>query len=167
MERDVVHPPMEAIGGVRTENRRRIPRVTEWSGCAGCGRIGRIWAGTATDADQEAATPFFYGRWDAAARAHAATDVGQTNEEAAGRYAAPGAFQPAAARAAAAVWDGRVLLVAGALDSGPLPRVAAAVADLFPRAEAAVLPGAGHFPWLDDPKGFRERVAGFLDDEDR
>ncbi|MFF3615835.1 alpha/beta fold hydrolase [Streptomyces sp. NPDC002580] len=125
---------------------------------------GRIWAGTATDADYEAATPFFYGRWDAAARAHAAAEVGQSNEAAAESYAAPGAFRPAAARAAVAVWGARVLLVSGALDSGPLPRVAAAVADLFPRAEQAVLPGAGHFPWLDDPKGFRETVADFLDD---
>lgn len=126
---------------------------------------GRIWAGTATDADWDAATPFSYGRWDAAARAHAATEVDETNEEAADRYAAPGAFRPADAREAVATWDARVLIVAGALDSGPLPRVAAAVADLFPRAELTVLPGAGHFPWLDDPRGFREAVAGFLDRE--
>lgn len=58
---------------------------------------GRIWAGTASDADFDAATPFFYGRWDAAARAHAATDLDQTNEEAADRYATPDAFRPAAA----------------------------------------------------------------------
>ncbi|MET9411335.1 alpha/beta hydrolase [Streptomyces sp. NPDC002935] len=123
---------------------------------------GRIWAGTATDADWDAATPFFYGRWDAAARAHAATEVEQTNEEAAERYAAPGAFRPDEARAAVAALDARVLIVAGALDSGPLPRVAATVAGLFPRAELAVLPGAGHFPWLDDPLGFSETVARFL-----
>ncbi|WRZ94262.1 alpha/beta hydrolase [Streptomyces sp. NBC_01007] len=128
---------------------------------------GRIWAGTATDADADAATPFFYGRWDAAARAHAATEVEQTNEEAADRYAAPGAFRPAAARAVVAAWEVRVLLVAGGLDSGPLPRVAAAVADLFPRAELAVLPDTGHFPWLDAPEAFRETVAGFLDRADR
>lgn len=33
---------------------------------------GRVWDGTATDADFDAAVPFFYGRWDAAAEAHAA-----------------------------------------------------------------------------------------------
>ncbi|WP_328556831.1 alpha/beta fold hydrolase [Streptomyces sp. NBC_00358] len=127
---------------------------------------GRIWAGTATDADWDAATPFFYGRWDAVARAHAATDVEQTNEDAADRYVAPGAFRPAEARAVVAAWDTRVLLVTGELDSGPLPRVAVVVADLFRRAELAVLPGAGHFPWLDVPEVFRETVAGFLDRED-
>ncbi|MFJ8801794.1 MULTISPECIES: alpha/beta hydrolase [unclassified Streptomyces] len=123
---------------------------------------GRIWAGTASDADFDAATPFFYGRWDAAARAHAATDLDQTNEEAADRYATPDAFRPAAARAVVAAWDVRVLLVPGALDSGPLPRVAATVADLFARAETAVLPGAGHFPWLDEPRLFTDTVEGFL-----
>ncbi|MFG2447797.1 alpha/beta fold hydrolase [Streptomyces sp. NPDC048512] len=123
---------------------------------------GRIWAGTAGDADFDAAAPFFYGRWDAAARAHAATDLDQTNEEAADRYATPDAFRPVAARAVVAAWDVRVLLVAGALDSGPLPRVAATVADLFARAESAVLPGAGHFPWLDEPRLFTDTVEGFL-----
>ncbi|MEW2166613.1 alpha/beta hydrolase [Streptomyces sp. NPDC007084] len=124
---------------------------------------GRIWAGTASDADFDAATPFFYGRWDDTARAHAKSEAGQTNEEAAGRYATAEAFRPAAARAVVATWDVPVLLVSGALDSGPLPRVAATVADLFARAESAVIPGAGHFPWLDDPRLFTETVAGFLD----
>ncbi|MEU0784550.1 alpha/beta hydrolase [Streptomyces sp. NPDC006173] len=127
---------------------------------------GRIWAGTASDADFDAATPFFYGRWDAAARAHAATDADQTNEEAADRYATPEVFRPAAARSVVAAWDVRVLLVSGALDSGPLPRVAATVADLFARAEQAVLPGAGHFPWLDDPRLFTDTVAKFLDSQE-
>ncbi|MFD6920518.1 alpha/beta fold hydrolase [Streptomyces sp. NPDC059944] len=127
---------------------------------------GRIWAGTASDADFDAATPFFYGRWDTAARAHAATDVHQTNEDAADRYATPEAFRPAVARSVVAAWDVRVLLVSGALDSGPLPRVAAAVADLFAQAEQAVLPGAGHFPWLDDPRLFSDTVARFLDSQE-
>ncbi|MEU8788426.1 alpha/beta hydrolase [Streptomyces sp. NPDC048643] len=126
----------------------------------------RIWAGTASDADFDAATPFFYGRWDAAARAHAATDVDQTNEEAADGYATPEAFRPVVARSVVAAWNVRVLLVSGALDSGPLPRVAATVADLFAHAESAVLPGAGHFPWLDDPRLFTDTVEGFLGSQD-
>lgn len=122
----------------------------------------RLWDGTATETDEDTALPFFYGRWDAAAEAHAASGAEQYNDEAAERYAGPGAFRPAEARAVVAAWDARVLLVAGELDSGPLPRVAAEVADLFPRAELAVLPGAGHFPWLDAPDALRETVAGFL-----
>ncbi|MFI6286139.1 alpha/beta fold hydrolase [Streptomyces sp. NPDC051018] len=121
-----------------------------------------VWAGSPTDADWDAVLPFFYGRWDAAARAHAAADVRQTNEEAAERYASTGAFDPATARAAVAELDARVLVLAGELDGGPLPRVAAAVADLFPHAEAAVQPGAGHFPWLDDPDLFTRTVEAYL-----
>ncbi len=121
-----------------------------------------IWAGAATDADWDAVAPFFYGRWDAAAKRHAATDVEQSNPEAADAYAAGGAFDPAATRAAIAALDARVLVLAGGSDGGPLPRVAAHVAELFPAAELAVLPGAGHFPWLDDPEGFTTTVANFL-----
>jgi pimeloyl-ACP methyl ester carboxylesterase len=122
----------------------------------------RIWAGSASDADWDAIAPFSYGRWDEAAQAHADAEVAQTNEEAADRYAAPDAFEPAEARAAVAAWDARVLLLAGALDSGPLPSVAAAIAELFPRAELTVQPDAGHFPWLDDPRRFTETVEAFL-----
>ncbi|MGW3845513.1 alpha/beta fold hydrolase [Streptomyces fagopyri] len=122
----------------------------------------RIWGGSAADADWDAVAPFFYGRWDATARAHAAGEVGQTNEEAADLYAAAGAFRPGAARAAVAALDARVLLLVGALDGGPLPRVAAGVAELIPGAAVVVQPGAGHFPWLDDPRFFTETVVAFL-----
>ncbi|MFC9843061.1 alpha/beta fold hydrolase [Streptomyces sp. NPDC060223] len=122
----------------------------------------RIWAGYGTEADWDAVTPFFYGRWDTAARMHAASHVEQSNEEAADLYASPGAFDPAGARAVVAGWDARVLVLAGELDSGPLPRVAASIAELFREAETVVLPGAGHFPWLDDPRRFTEAVTTFL-----
>ncbi|MEU6082614.1 alpha/beta hydrolase [Streptomyces sp. NPDC047108] len=122
----------------------------------------RVWAGTASDADWDAMAPFFYGRWDATARAHAATEVEQSNDEAAEIYASPGAFAPAAARSAVRALDVPVLLLAGELDSGPLPRVAADIAELFPRAELIVQQGAGHHPWLDDPDGFARTVAAFL-----
>lgn len=53
-------------------------------------------------------------------------------------------------------------MLAGEWDSGPLPRIAATVAGLFPRAELTVQPGAGHFPWLDGPLRFRQTVESFL-----
>ncbi|MEU8685737.1 alpha/beta hydrolase [Streptomyces sp. NPDC048611] len=123
----------------------------------------RVRAGTAADADWDAIAPFFYGRWDAAAQAHAATEVAQTHEEAAERYASAGAFAPDAARAGLAGLDAPVLLLAGELDSGPLPRVAEDIAKLLPRAELVVQPGAGHYPWLDDPQRFTRTVATFLE----
>ncbi|MEV6550584.1 alpha/beta hydrolase [Streptomyces sp. NPDC051597] len=124
--------------------------------------LERIWAGSDADADWDAAGPFFYGRWDAAARAHAANEVEQTNAEAAEAYASPVAFSPAAARAVMETLDAPVLLLTGELDSGPRPRVAATIAALFPKARLAVQPGAGHFPWLDDPQGFTRTVTAFL-----
>jgi pimeloyl-ACP methyl ester carboxylesterase len=33
--------------------------------------------------------------------------------------------------------------------------------DAFPRTVLAVQPGAGHFPWLDDPTWFVHILAGF------
>ncbi|MFD6415725.1 alpha/beta fold hydrolase [Streptomyces sp. NPDC060194] len=86
----------------------------------------------------------------------------QSNDEAGEVYAAPGAFDPAATRAALARLDAPVLLLAGELDGGPRPRVAAEVARLIPRAEVAVLPATGHFPWLDDPGLFVRAVTRFL-----
>ncbi|GAA1074179.1 alpha/beta fold hydrolase [Nocardiopsis metallicus] len=119
--------------------------------------------GSDSDADWEAMTPFFYGRWDEAAREHAAGDAAQTNKEAARLFSPWDAFDPDGARAIAESWDVRVLVVAGELDSAPIPRVGAQIAELFADGELAVQPGGGHFPWLDDPDFFVRTVADFLD----
>jgi pimeloyl-ACP methyl ester carboxylesterase len=53
-----------------------------------------------------------------------------------------------------------VLLVAGEYDVAlPLAR-AAEYAPLFPRGRLAVQPGAGHFPWQDDPAAFVRAGGG-------
>ncbi|GAB2893209.1 alpha/beta hydrolase [Streptomyces deserti] len=106
--------------------------------------------------------PFFYGCWDERARAHAERDEEETNEEAAGRYGSPGAYDPPATRAALARLTAPVLVLAGELDGGPRPDLARRAADAFPAAEFAVQPGAGHYPWLDDPEWFVRPVADFL-----
>lgn len=154
-----------ALGVDFTEEHRReaagLRAAEPWFATARLA-LDAVWAGSATDADWDAAAPFFYGRWDAAAQAHAASDVEQTNEEAADVYASAGAFDPVAARAAISALDAPVLILAGEWDGGPLPRVAATVADLFLKAELAVQADAGHFPWLDDPVRFVQTVATFL-----
>ncbi|MBZ9644128.1 alpha/beta fold hydrolase, partial [Streptomyces sp. PSKA30] len=45
----------------------------------------------------------------------------------------------------------------------PRPELARRAADVFPNAEFTVQPGAGHFPWLDDPQRFVRRTAAFFD----
>ncbi|MFI9615201.1 alpha/beta fold hydrolase [Streptomyces sp. NPDC052023] len=106
--------------------------------------------------------PFFYGRWDEAAAAHAERDEQESNDEAAGRYGSEGAFDAPATRAALAALDAPVLVYAGELDGGPRPGLAHRTAEVFPHAEVAVQPGAGHYPWVDDPKWFTQRTAAFF-----
>ncbi|MFJ8109495.1 alpha/beta fold hydrolase [Streptomyces sp. NPDC096132] len=121
------------------------------------------WLAGADDPDWAAFAGFFHGRWDDTARAlEAATDE-QTNEEAEARFLDPEAFDPPALRAALAEVTAPVLVLAGGLDGGPRPELARLVADAFPGAEFAVQPGAGHYPWLDDPEWFVGRTRAFLD----
>ncbi|MFJ4277211.1 alpha/beta fold hydrolase [Streptomyces massasporeus] len=106
--------------------------------------------------------PFFHGRWDDIARAHADREETETNDDAAEIYGGDGAYDPAATRSALARVTTPVLVLAGELDGGPSPALARRAADAFPAAEFAVQPGAGHYPWLDDPQGFTRRMAAFF-----
>jgi proline iminopeptidase len=121
--------------------------------------------GADTDEDQKAIAPFFYGRWDAEARAHWAAGEPQTSEDAARGFNAAGAFDPAAARAAVAAFGSPVLVLAGGVDPQWPPQVVSELAALFPAAQLVVQPGAGHYPWLDDPHWFVSAVAAFLGDK--
>lgn len=122
----------------------------------------RIWAGQATAAEWGAITPFNYGRWDVASQAAATRDPAQTNGDAAALYYSSGAIDPAAVRTAIADLPAPVLLVAGEYDVGLPPKRAAEFAAMFPAADLTVAPGAGHFPWLDDPQWLVETLATFL-----
>jgi proline iminopeptidase len=122
----------------------------------------RIAAGGGAEEDWAATAPFFYGRWDAAAQAHDAADEEQTNEEAAVVFAAEGAFDPVATRAGLADLRTPVLVIGGSLDLQRPPAVTAEYAALFANARLIVQPGAGHFPWLDDPGQFVSAVTEFL-----
>ncbi|MER6030073.1 alpha/beta hydrolase [Streptomyces sp. NPDC001851] len=122
----------------------------------------RAWLAGDADFD-DVFLPFFYGRWDDAARAHTDAELEQTNDEAGERYFADGAFTPDATRSALAALTAPVLVHAGELDGGPCPSLARRAAEAFARAEVAVQPGAGHYPWLDDPEWFVKRTLAFLD----
>ncbi|MGW7369881.1 alpha/beta fold hydrolase [Streptomyces sp. NPDC054841] len=122
-----------------------------------------FWAGGDADDLWPDIVPFMYGRWDAAARAHAADDAHQANPQARRAYFADGAFDPAATLKAVAALDAPVLVLAGEYDGGPTPARAAEIAALFPHGTTAVQRGAGHYPWLDDPGAFTRTVAAFLD----
>ncbi|MFG2975531.1 alpha/beta fold hydrolase [Streptomyces sp. NPDC048331] len=111
--------------------------------------------------DRDAIGPFFHGRWDAAARRHQAA-ARPDNTEAVTLFAAEGAFDPPATRAALATWRNPALLLAGEFDLNSPPRAVAEFAALLPGATLVVQRGAGHYPWLDDADRFVATTAAFL-----
>jgi proline iminopeptidase len=119
-------------------------------------------AGDASPANRAAAMPFFYGRWDEVAQAHAAEAPEQRAPDSAATYYADGAFDPSATRAALSQLDAAVLVLVGGADPGPTLREGQALAGLFANAELVVQPGAGHYPRLDDAEAFVETVSRFL-----
>ena len=137
-------------------------------------RSGEPWYETALAAFREAQAgrdstarllqyaPFYYGRWDEAARQHVLLGVEPRGARIGARYYAEGAFDPEATRAALAKLAAPVLLYAGQLDFIPPPRLAARAAEMFPQAELAIQPRAGHFPWLDDPVWLTRTITRFL-----
>ncbi|MFF4652903.1 alpha/beta fold hydrolase [Streptomyces sp. NPDC001380] len=123
----------------------------------------RAVAGDADGDDFALLDRLAYGRWDAAAQAHAAACEEWFDAEAADAYLAPGAFDAAGtARAVLSRLDAPVLVLSGELDGSPRPDAAAEVAALFPRGEHVVQAGAAHSPWVDGPEAFARTVADFL-----
>jgi pimeloyl-ACP methyl ester carboxylesterase len=106
--------------------------------------------------------PLFYGRWDDAAKQHAAADAGQRSQAAADGFYDGLELDSDQVKAAVGRLTAPVLVLAGQLDLSPTPAAAQAIAAAFPHATAATLAGAGHYPWLDDPVGFIEVVDTFL-----
>ena len=110
-----------------------------------------------------ATRPFFYGRWDERTQAHAATADRQSSKRAElGFGAGIEDVDLTGMLGALAQLDAPVLVVGGERDA--LTGVASVelVAGSFLRAQTAVLPGAGHFPWVDEPAAFRAVVSVFL-----
>lgn len=161
----LITPSMSAVGiAVPPEIRRRTAGLRQdepWFPVA-FAALQDITAKRATTDTWDAIAPFLYGRWDETARAHHAAGAVRKNHDAAAVFAADGAFDPGATRAALAGFTAPALVLAGQVDlNSPSPAVAG-LAGLFPKAEFVELSGAGHFPWLDDPQRFTAAVAAFL-----
>lgn len=124
----------------------------------------RIWAGEDTDEDWDLIAPFWYGRWDQAAQAHAAAQDAQINADAADNHYTADVFDPETTRAAIAKLDIPVLILAGELDFSPSPVHAMQFGEYFTSGwvQLAVQPGAGHYPWLDDATWFSGVVSRWL-----
>jgi proline iminopeptidase len=110
-----------------------------------------------------ATRPFFYGRWDERTQAHAATADRQSSKRAElGFGTGIEEVDVDGIRRALAELDRPVLVVGGERDALTGVESVHAVAAAFPRAQAVVLPRAGHFPWVDEPEAFRAAVSAFL-----
>lgn len=140
-------------------------------------RAGEPWYADAAEAQEaladapaaqrqslvRATRPFWYGRWDERCQAHAASADRQTSKRAELGFApAEGELDVAALLQGLQAVEAPVLVVGGELDAMTGVEAVSRVAAAFPRAQTAVVPGAGHFPWVDQPAAFRAAVDAFL-----
>lgn len=140
-------------------------------------RSAEPWYAEAAAADEELRTappsqramlergtrPFFYGRWDERTQEHAASADRQSSKRAVLGFSAGGEdVDGPGLLAGLERLEAPVLVVGGELDG--LTGVAAVhnVAATFRNGSAVVIPGAGHFPWVDEPEAFVAAVAPFV-----
>jgi len=109
-----------------------------------------------------ASRPFYYGRWDETAQAHAAVGISERHQAAREGYFAGAAIDPPAIATGLKKLTAPVLLYAGDLDPLVPPALVKQAAPVFPDASVMVQGGAGHYPWIDDPGTFTDNVAAFL-----
>ena len=112
---------------------------------------------------QRATRPFYYGRWDARTQAHAASADSQMSPRAGLGFSTDGeSVDVPALVAGLGRVEAPVLVLGAELDGATGVEAVHTVAACFPRAETAVVPRAGHFPWVDEPAAFRAVVAEFV-----
>jgi len=123
--------------------------------------LEKIMAGDRSMDAFRASRPPYYGRWDAAAEAHATVGVAERHQAARmGFFEA--AIDPPATRAALNKLTAPVLLYAGDADPLVTPAMVAQAGPLFNDATVTVQSGAGHYPWVDDPAVFAAAISSFL-----
>ena len=108
--------------------------------------------------------PLWYGVWDERTQAHAASADDQVSLRAAAGYVPGPDYDYRAAADGLKNITASVLVVVGALDAMTGAAVAEKFVEVLPDARVAVIPDAGHFPWVDAAEAFREAVASFLSD---
>ena len=109
-----------------------------------------------------ASRPFYYGRWDQTAQAHASVGVSERHQPAREGFFADVELDVPATRAALTKLAAPVLLYAGDMDPLLTPAMVREAAALFNDAIVVVQPAAGHFPWVDDAAAFSGAIESFL-----
>ncbi|MBV9795595.1 MAG: alpha/beta hydrolase [Actinobacteria bacterium] len=124
--------------------------------------LAEIQAGSLSVETFAASRPLFYGRWDDTARAHATAGVADRHQAERLGYFDGFELDPDAVSSGLSRLGGPTLLYAGDEDPLVTPAMVRQAALLFPDASVVVQPGAGHFPWVDDPAAFAAAVRAFL-----
>ncbi|MFN2540113.1 MAG: alpha/beta fold hydrolase, partial [Mycobacteriales bacterium] len=107
--------------------------------------------------------PFFYGRWDERTQEHAASADRQVSKRALlGFRADAGDIDLPGLIARMSNVTAPVLVVGGTRDALTGLAATQVVASAFPAGTVALVEGAGHFPWVDQPAGFRAAVDPWL-----
>ena len=161
----LVTPGLAAVGAEGTEEEFRAAlehRAAEPWYPEARAALEKIIAGDLSIEAFRASRPFYYGRWDEAAQAHAAVGVSERHQAAREGFFAGAVIDPPATRDALKKLTAPVLLYAGELDPTVTPAVVRAAAPVFSNATVVVQPGASHFPWVDGPAAFAASVGSFL-----
>jgi len=109
-----------------------------------------------------AARPFYYGRWDEAAREHAAVGISPRSQAARDGFLRDVKPNVPLIKQGLARLTAPVLLYVGELDPFVTADAARAAAAEFGDAVVVVQSDAGHYPWIDNPAAFCAALAGFL-----
>lgn len=109
------------------------------------------------------AAPMAYGAWGAEQRAHAESEGEQLNPvPRAGFWQGVDDPTRLALLERLSAVKAPVLVVTGALDAVTGTHAGDAVASSFPHARVHLLPGVGHYPWVDAPEALVGAVEDFL-----
>jgi proline iminopeptidase len=161
----LVTPGLAAVGVEGTGEQFRAAlarRAAEPWYPAALAALEQIMAGDLSMQAFRASRPFFYGRWDEAAQAHATAGVSERHQAAREGFFAGVTLDVPATRTALAKLTAPVLLHAGEVDPMVTPAAVREAAPLFNDATVVVQPGAAHFPWIDGPAAFAAAVGSFL-----
>jgi pimeloyl-ACP methyl ester carboxylesterase len=161
----LITPGLAAVGVDDTEERIRAAlgrRAAEPWYPAALAALEKIIAGDYSMEAFRASRPFYYARWDNAARMHATAGVTERHMAARQGFFAGAVLDPPATKAALKNLTAPALLYAGERDPIVTPAAAREAAPLFNDAAVVVQPGASHFPWIDDPVAFAAAVSSFL-----
>ena len=107
--------------------------------------------------------PFFYARWDARSQAHASVGLDAKHQAARERHFEEFNVDEDAVLQRLGALDCAVLVYGGGLDPLVTERMVSETASRFDNVDVFVDEDAGHYPWIDNPGTFNERLTAFLD----